>query len=257
MGAEQSFAGKVALVTGAASGIGRATALTFAKESARVALADMPEQSEAGETAAQEISSAGGEALFIACDVAREADVQEMTRQTVAAFGRLDFAFNNAGILGEQGETHECSTENWNRVMGVNLRGLWFCMKAEIHQMLAQGGGAIVNCSSVAGLVGFQGIPAYVASKHGVIGLTRAAALENAQRNIRINAVCPGVIQTPMIDQFVRDDTQAKKALVEMEPVGRSGRPEEIASAVLWLCSPGASFTTGHAMAVDGGWVAK
>lgn len=258
MAAEQGlFAGKAALVTGAASGIGRATALAFAKEGAQVALIDIAGQRDAGEAAAREIAEAGGEALFIACDVSKEEDVQAMIKQTLGAFGRLDCAFNNAGVEGARGETHECETENWDRVIGVNLRGLWFCMKAELPQMLAQGGGAIVNCASVAGLVGFSGIPAYVASKHGVVGITRAAALEYAERDIRINAVCPGVIETPMVERLVSDDRQLREVLLASEPMGRVGRPEEIASAVLWLCSDGASFTTGHAMAVDGGWTAK
>jgi NAD(P)-dependent dehydrogenase (short-subunit alcohol dehydrogenase family) len=257
MGAKGTFAGKVAMVTGAASGIGRATAIAFASEGANVVLADVARQTDAGQTAVAEIEGAGGKALFVACDVANEGDINRLIARTMEAFGRLDAAFNNAGIEGEQGETHLCKAENWDRVMSINLRGVWLCMKAEIAQMLAHGGGAIVNCSSIAGLVGFANTPAYTASKHGVIGLTRAAALEYAQRNIRVNAVCPGVIETPMIDRYVAGDPKAREALIASEPIGRIGTPQEIASAVLWLCSPGASFTTGQSLAVDGGWVAR
>lgn len=249
--------GKVALVTGAASGIGRATAIAFAAEGARVVLADLAHHSEAGEAAISEIERGGGEAAFVACDVSIEDDVNHLVSRAIEAFGRLDAAFNNAGIEGEQGETHLCTVQNWDRVISVNLRGVWLCMRAEIEHMLAHGGGAIVNCSSIAGLVGFANIPAYTASKHGVIGLTRVAALEYAQRNIRVNAVCPGVIETPMVERFVKGDKQARASLLASEPIGRIGTPEEIASAVLWLCSPGASFTTGHPLVVDGGWVAR
>jgi NAD(P)-dependent dehydrogenase (short-subunit alcohol dehydrogenase family) len=180
-----------------------------------------------------------------------------MVRAAVEKYGRLDFAFNNAGIEGMLGLTHECQEENWTRVIDINLKGVWLCMKYEIQQMLKQKGGAIVNTSSIAGMIGFPAIPAYTASKHGVIGLTKTAALECAKSNIRINAVCPGVIQTPMIDQHVHGDAQEKEKLVGGEPMGRVGQPEEIASAVLWLCSDSASFVTGHPLVVDGGWLAQ
>jgi NAD(P)-dependent dehydrogenase (short-subunit alcohol dehydrogenase family) len=249
------FAGSVAFVTGASMGIGAATALSFGKAGAQVAVVDVNE--DAGEKTARQINEAGGRAKFIKCDVSKSAEVQSAVTATVDFFGRLDFAFNNAGIEGEQALTPDCTEENWNRVLDINLKGVWLCMKHQISQMLKQGGGSIVNCSSVAGLVGFQGIPAYVASKHGVVGLTKAAALEYAKKNLRVNAVCPGVIQTPMIDRFAHGEAQIQKQLVDSEPVGRIGRPEEIANAVLWLSSPSASFITGHILVVDGGWIAQ
>jgi len=177
--------------------------------------------------------------------------------ETVKEFGRLDYAFNNAGIEGEQGVTPDCTEENWNKVININLKGVWLCMKYQIPQMLKQGSGSIINCSSIAGLVGFPGIPAYVASKHAVIGLTKTAALEYAKSNIRVNAICPGVIQTPMIERFAHGEAQIKKQLADGEPVGRMGQPEEIASAALWLGSSESSFVTGHSLVVDGGWVAQ
>jgi NAD(P)-dependent dehydrogenase (short-subunit alcohol dehydrogenase family) len=172
-------------------------------------------------------------------------------------WGRIDFAFNNAGIEGTQALTPECSAENWDRVIDVNLRGVWLCLKYQIPEMLKQGRGSIVNCSSIAGLIGFPGIPAYVASKHGVIGLTKTAALEFAKKNIRVNAICPGVIQTPMIDRFVHGEAKIQKQFIDGEPVGRIGTPEEIAAAALWLCSESSSFVTGHSLIVDGGWLAQ
>jgi len=245
---------RVAFITGAGSGIGRATALAFAKTGARVAIADISLAS-ARETA-QLVESAGGRPLAIACDVSREADVRAAIDKIAAAFGRLDCAFNNAGIEGDQASTDECSEANWDRVIAVDLKGTWLCMKHEIPLLLA-GGGAIVNCASIAGLVGFAGIPAYVAAKHGVVGLTKTAALELAKRNVRVNAVCPGVIQTPMIDRFAHGEAQVRQQLVAGEPVGRLGTPEEVAASVVWLCSDQASFITGQALAVDGGWVAQ
>jgi NAD(P)-dependent dehydrogenase (short-subunit alcohol dehydrogenase family) len=243
------------MVTGAASGIGAATARAFAAEGASVVIADV--QTAPGEALAVELRGQGRRASFVRCDMREESDVRAAVRRAVDEFGALHIAFNNAGVEGEQAPTAECSNDNWDRVIGVNLRGVWLCMKYEIPAMLAAGGGAIVNCSSIAGVVGFPNIPAYVASKHGVIGLTKAAALEYAARGIRVNAVCPGVIQTPMIDRFTKDDAEARVGLIAGEPMGRIGKPEEIASAVLWLCGPGASFTTGHALIVDGGWVAR
>jgi NAD(P)-dependent dehydrogenase (short-subunit alcohol dehydrogenase family) len=247
--------GKVAIVTGASAGIGRATALAFAREGARVVVADV--QPGAGEETVRLIADAGGEAAFVRADVSRATDAEAIVHRAVEVFGRLDYAFNNAGIEGETAPTAECSEENWDRVLGINLKGVWLCMRHEIPEMLRQGGGAIVNCSSVAGLVGFPGIPAYTASKHGILGLTRAAALEYAQQNVRVNAVCPGVIRTAMVERFTRQDPQAEAQLVAREPVGRMGTPEEVAAAVLWLCSDAASFVSGHALAVDGGFVSQ
>lgn len=253
--AKYNFQNSVALVTGASTGIGRATALAFGSSNARVAVADFNE--DAGLQTVKMIESAGGQALFIKCDVSRVDDIQNAIQTTIKNFGSLDFAFNNAGIEGAQGVTQDCTLENWDRVINTNLRGVWLCMKYQIPQMLKQGHGSIVNCSSIAGLIGFPGIPAYVASKHGVIGLTKTAALECARQNIRINAICPGVIQTPMIDRFVHGEAQARKQLVDGEPIGRVGQPEEISDAALWLCSSSSSFVTGHALTVDGGWVAQ
>lgn len=250
---ETEFKNKVAIVTGGASGIGKATALAFAKKGAKVIVVDWKENAETVDI----IKKSGGEALFIKCDVSKLSDVKAMVEKTIATFGRLDYAFNNAGIEGKQGGTQDCSEENFDKTIGVNLKGIWLCMKYEIPEMIKQGKGVIVNCSSVAGLVGFAGLPAYVASKHGVIGLTKTSALECAKLGIRVNAVCPGVIQTPMIDRITGKDKEAIEQFTGLEPVGRFGQPEEIANAVIWMCSDGASFVTGHAMAVDGGFVAQ
>ena len=247
------FKGKVAIITGGSFGIGRATAIAFAERGAKVVVADYVEDRET----VNMITDKGGEAIFIKCDVSKTEDVRMMVEETINTYGRLDYAFNNAGIEGIQGTTTECTGENWERVIGVNLKGAWLCMKYEIPEMLKQKGGAIVNCASIAGLVGFPGLPAYVASKHGMVGLTKTAALEFAKENIRVNAVCPGVIKTPMIDRFTGKDKAAEKQFVDMEPIGRMGEPEEVAEAVIWLCSNSASFVTGDAMAVDGGWVAQ
>lgn len=249
------FDKNVALITGAASGIGRATALAFARNGADVVVVDI--QEETGVKTARMVEEIGRKSLFIRADVSKDTDVKEMLRRAIDKFGRLDYAFNNAGIEGAQAVTPDCAEENWNRVIDINLKGVWLCMKYQIPQMLKQGRGSIVNCSSIAGLIGFPSIPAYVASKHGVIGLTKTAALENAKSNIRINAVCPGVIQTPMVDRFIHGEAQIRIQLVEGEPVGRVGQPEEIADAVLWLSSQSSSFVTGHPLVVDGGWVAQ
>lgn len=250
-----TFSGKVVFITGASSGIGRATALAFAREGAAVAVADL--DAEGGRETARMVESAGARALFVPCDVSSDRDVRAALDRTIETFGRLDCAFNNAGIEGQQGSTADCSEQNWDRVLAIDLKGVWLCMKHEIPLLLKQERGAIVNCSSIAGLVGFPGIPAYVAAKHGIIGLTRAAALELAKSNIRVNAVCPGVIQTPMVDRFAHGEAQIQEQLIAGEPVGRLGRPEEVAEAVVWLCSDAASFVTGQPLAIDGGWVAQ
>lgn len=249
------FDGAVALVTGGSSGIGRATAIAFAREGAKVLVADLGEAG--GQETVRLIREAGGDAMFVKTDVSSAADAEAMVARAVETYGRLDIAYNNAGIVGQSTPAADGTEENWDRVIDVNLKGIFLCMKAEIPRMLSQGGGAIVNCASVAGLVGFAGIAPYVASKHGVVGLTKAAALDYATLGIRINAVCPGVIRTPMVTATTQGDAAAEAALAAGEPIGRIGEPEEIADAVLWLCSPGASFVTGEAIAVDGGWIAR
>jgi NAD(P)-dependent dehydrogenase (short-subunit alcohol dehydrogenase family) len=250
-----SFDGKVVVVTGASTGIGRATALAFAREGARVVAADVDDAR--GEALAVELRAMGGDALYRHCDIARADEVEALMAGAFEHFGRLDCAFNNAGIEGNPAPTADSTIENWDRTIGINLTGTYLCMRAEVPRMLASGGGVIVNNASVAGLVGFAGIPAYTASKHGVVGLTKTTALEYATAGIRVNAVCPGVIQTEMIDRFTAGDATARAALLDTEPVGRLGAPEEIAGAVLWLCSDQASFVTGQAIAVDGGFVAR
>ena len=250
---ETTFKNKVALVTGGASGIGRATALAFAKKGAKVAVVDWKENDEMVDL----IKELGSEAIFIKCNVSKTDDVKAMVAQTIAAFGRLDYAFNNAGIEGASAPTQDCSEENWDKTIGVNLKGVWLCMRYEIPEILKQGKGAIVNCASVAGLVGFAGLPAYVASKHGIVGLTKTTALECATQGIRVNVVCPGVIQTPMIDRLTGKTKEGIERFKGFEPIGRFGLPEEIANAVVWMCSDEASFVTGHVMAVDGGFTAQ
>jgi NAD(P)-dependent dehydrogenase (short-subunit alcohol dehydrogenase family) len=246
---------KVAIVTGASAGIGRATALALGREGANVVIADV--DAERGEKVAREVENLGVGSLFVRTDVANRAEVEQLVAATVARFGRLDCAVNNAGIEGLQAVTHDCVFENWDRTIAVNLTGVFACMRAEIPRLLDAGGGAIVNISSVAGLVGFAGIPAYTASKHGVIGLTKTAALEYATQGIRVNAVCPGVIATEMVERFTHDDPEVKAQMLAMEPVGRLGTPDEIADTIVWLCSDKASYVTGEAIAVDGGFVAR
>lgn len=251
----EAFRGKVALVTGGASGIGKATALAFGREGAQVVVADW--MAEPGEATAAEIRAAGGQATFVKVDVSKAADVEKMVRDAVSRYGRIDCAFNNAGIEGEMSPFSETTEENWNRVIDINLKGVFLCMKYEIPVMLAQGGGVIVNTASVAGLVGFANLVPYVASKHGVTGVTKSAALEYGKQNIRVNAVCPGVIRTPMVERILAENPEMEAGLTAGEPIGRLGLPEEIASAVLFLCSDAASFVTGQAIAVDGGWVTQ
>ena len=250
---ETTFKNKVIIVTGGSFGIGKATAIAFAKQGAKIVIVDWAENPES----IAFIKDLGNEVIFIKCDVSKSVEVKSMVEKTIATYGRLDYAFNNAGIEGNTAPTPDCTEENWDKTIAINLKGVWLCMKYEIPEMLKQGKGVIINCSSVAGLVGFEGLPAYVASKHGVVGLTKTAALECAKHGIRINAVCPGVIQTPMIDRLTGKKKEAIEQYTALEPLGRFGQPEEIANAVLWLCSDEASFVTGHGMAVDGGFVAQ
>ncbi|MFC5365696.1 glucose 1-dehydrogenase [Salinirubrum litoreum] len=249
------ISGKVALVTGGASGIGRATAMRFAEEGASVAVVDVAE--DGGVQTVQSIRDMGGEAAFYKADVSSEADWTKLVADVVDDFGSIDCFHNNAGIEGDQAPLIAQTEDNWNRVIDINLKGVFFGLKHVIPQMQTQGGGAIVNTSSVAGLVGYENIAPYVASKHGVVGLTRTAALEHATENIRVNSVNPGVVDTPMVQRFVGDDPEARKAFEATEPVGRFADPEEIASAVVFLCSDDASFVTGYPLAVDGGMVAR
>lgn len=268
--------GKVALVTGGASGIGRASAIAFARAGAKVVVADCAETE--GRETVEVIRAAGSEAAFVRADVSQAGDARALIEKTVATYGRLDCAHNNAGIEGQRARTATCTEENWDRTLAVNLKGVWLCMKYEIPQMLRQGGGAIVNTSSIAGLVGLWKFPAYAASKHGVIGLTKTAALEYARTGIRVNAVCPGVIDTQMVERIINRDRGAKSSnsinplrrvwrsaerlamrhhLKSLAPIGRIGTADEVAQTVVWLCSDAASLVTGHALSVDGGIVAE
>ncbi len=248
------FADKVALVTGASSGIGRATALAFAREGARVVLASRTPGP--GEQLAAQIAADGGEALFVPTDVTQRDQVEALVAAAVARWGRLDCAFNNAGGGVRRGTVTECTEADWDYTMDSYAKSVWLCMKYEILQMLAQGGGAIVNNASVDGLRAFAASASYSAAKHAVVGLTRTAAVQYARHGIRINAVCPGWIRTPPVERYVARDPEALPAILTDEPIGRLGQPEEVAQAVLWLCSPEASFVLGHPLAVDGGYMA-
>jgi NAD(P)-dependent dehydrogenase (short-subunit alcohol dehydrogenase family) len=242
------FAGKVAIITGGSLGIGRATAIAFAQQGAKVVVADYSE----GEQTVRLVQEIGGDGLFIRTDVSKEADVQAMVEKTVEAYGRLDYAFNNAGIAQEMSSLVEQTEEQFDRIINVNVKGVWLCMKFQIPLMLKNGGGAIVNNSSGAGVVGIFGMPIYSASKHAVLGLTKSVALEYAKSGIRINAVCPGIIETDMFARYGSGDMA-----LEVMPIGRIGKPSEIANIATWLCSEEASFVTGHALIADGGYTVQ
>lgn len=250
-----TFTGKVALVTGASSGIGRAAALAFAREGAKVVAADV--SVEGGEETISMIKKTGGEAIFVKTNVANAAEVEALVNAAVSTYGRLDCAYNNAGISGKSQTIVDTTEENWDRIISINLTGVWLCMKYEIPVMLKNGSGAIVNTASDAGLIGVKRTGAYVASKHGVVGLTKTAALEYAKSGVRVNAVCPGPIETPMLMKGADRFPQMIPKMIKAQPNGRLGKPEEIAEAAVWLCSDAASFVTGLAMPVDGGYIAQ
>lgn len=246
---------RVALVTGAASGIGAATAELFAENGANVVVSDIDD--EGGRETVERIRSAGGDAMFCHCDVSDPEQVQKLINAAVGTYGHIDAAFNNAGVEGEVATIPNCSIENFDLNIDVNLRGVFLCMKYQITQFLKQGTpGAIVNTASVAGLVGAKGVPAYVAAKHGVVGLTKTAAIEFAKKNIRVNAVCPGGIRTQMLERLINEKPWVEKQMLKLQPIGRFGDPKEVGRVVVFLCSDAASFVTGHAMPVDGGCVA-
>ena len=248
------LSGKVAVVTGGSSGIGLATAQAFAAVGTKVVIADI----ENGAKVVEDVKKAGGDAVFIRADVSKSTDIQALVRMTVETYGRLDFAVNNAGIGGTSATTGDYTEQDWNRVIGINLTGVWLCMKYELEQMVKQSSGAIINMASILGWVGFANAPAYVAAKHGVLGLTKTAAIEYAAQNIRINAVCPGFIATPLLEQAgITEGSDAYNAIASLHPMKRLGKAEEVADLVLWLCSEGASFVTGSAYLVDGGYVAQ
>jgi len=249
---EKIFYSKVAIITGGASGIGMATAVAFANLGAKVVVADIQDGSETVEL----IKKAGGEGIFVKCDVSQEADVKAMVDKTIKTYGRLDFGINNAGIEGVQTSLQDLTEKDWDRTISINLKGIWLCMKHEIPYLLQQGKGAIVNTASIAGVVAFQNMAAYVSSKHGVVGLTKVAAMELAKTGIRVNAICPGVIKTPMVDRALVS-SEIVNAYNAMIPMGRMGTPDEMAGTIVYLCSDAAAYVTGHAMVADGGWVAQ
>ena len=251
----RSLEGKVALVTGGSSGIGRASAITFAREGASVIIADLDVSG--GEDTLMTIRKSGGEATFIKTDVSKAIEVEALINRSLEIYGRLDCAHNNAGIFGPANRIHSYPEEEWDHVINVNLKGVWLCMKYEILHMRHQGSGSIVNTSSTAGLTAGEGRSAYSASKHGVIGLTKTVAVEYATRGIRVNAVCPGIIRTAMTAEIQANPTMEEQMISRFHPIGRLGNPEEVAEAVVWLCSDKASFITGHALGVDGGWLAQ
>ena len=246
---EKIFENKVAIVTGGASGIGKSTAVAFAQRGAKVVVADMQDGSETLDL----IKKTGGEGIFVKCDVSQENDVKILVEKTIGAYGRLDYGVNNAGVEGVQTPVQELSEKDWDRTININLKGIWLCMKYEIPHLLKQGKGAIVNTASIAGVVGFANMAAYVSSKHGVVGLTKVAALELAKTGVRVNALCPGVIHTPMVDRALTPDIE--KIYTGLIPQGRMGQPEEMAETIVFLCSDASSYVNGHAMVADGAWV--
>jgi NAD(P)-dependent dehydrogenase (short-subunit alcohol dehydrogenase family) len=247
---------KVVIITGGSSGIGQATALAFAQKGVKVVVADI--LVEAGKGTVKMIKESGGEAMFIETDVTKAGDVEAMVLQAVETYGRLDYAFNNAGIEGVQTPTADFPEDIWKKVININLVGVWQCMRHEIPQMLKRDGGVIINNASILGLVGFANASAYVASKHAVLGLTKTAAIEYATKGIRINAVCPAFIETPMLERGgLTTNSEAYEMIARLHPMQRLGKPEEIAAAVVWLCSEEASFVTGHSMLIDGGYIAR
>lgn len=250
-----NFKNKVVLITGTSTGIGRETALKFALAGAKVMTADVNE--DLGEQTSRMINDAGGHSSFYKCDVSQPEQVKSLVNKTIDMCGKLDIACNNAGVEGKQAITSECSVENWDKIIDINLKGAWLCMKYQIPELLKNKGGAIVNVSSIAGLIGFPGLPAYVASKHGVVGLTKTAALEYADRNIRVNAVCPGPIMTPMLQRLMETTAEFKEQIVAGVPQHKIGEPKDVANTILFLCSDQATYITGQCLAIDGGWVAQ